>query len=71
MRPNRIFVLAGVFAAILYFAPTKDPASAPKDAQLTTKAAGSTCLTKETFETGAVKLGAARTSEWATTEPIE
>ena len=71
MRPNRIFVLAGIFAAILYFAPTKDPASAPKDAQPTTKAAGSTCLTNETFETGAVKLGATRPSEWTTTETLE
>ena len=71
MRTNRFLLLAGAFAAMLYFAPTKDPVSAPKDAQSSTKGADSTCLTQESFQTGAVKLGVARTGEWATNESIE
>jgi hypothetical protein len=71
MRTNRLFILAGALAATLYFAPTKDPASAPKDAPAATKAASSTCFTNESFETGAVRLGVARTNEWTTNESIE
>jgi hypothetical protein len=71
MRTTRFFILAAAFAAALYFAPTKDPSSDPKVAQPSAKAAGSTCLTNESLEAGAVKLGAARPSEWITNDSIE